>query len=346
MASAMGVSLATPGLVNGGVFGRARNQNHRGVFSAPHRPGRRLVRHAVTTNTVARGARDACVGSHTTRLRVPCISPSRSIHVTLRTTATRLNATGAENDLVETFGRYAGAALGVVGLSFVAGTVAAEKRADEDVPRMGVVTTAPPPVMKKSQKQTIAGGVAGANNKGKKKPMPAGVMPAKSDSKSAPQKNETKQDMLSMLTKAAAGKTNSLSKTFSFSPPKFSWGVAEAEGPREYMEDAWFVDPETFAGGYFFASVMDGHGGSASSAYLRKSLSASLSSYVANANVRSSIPGDVQTDGSPDGGYLAKSLRKGFTETDEKLINHVAALGEPECWSGRYVFPIEHIPPP
>lgn len=144
MASAMGVSLATPGLVNGGVFGRARNQNHRGVFSAPHRPGRRLVRHAVTTNTVARGARDACVGSHTTRLRVPCISPSRSIHVTLRTTATRLNATGAENDLVETFGRYAGAALGVVGLSFVAGTVAAEKRADEDVPRMGVVTTDPP----------------------------------------------------------------------------------------------------------------------------------------------------------------------------------------------------------
>ncbi len=141
MASAMGVSLATPGLVNGGVFGRARNQNHRGVFSAPHRPGRRLVRHAVTTNTVARGARDACVGSHTTRLRVPCISPSRSIHVTLRTTATRLNATGAENDLVETPRRDAGAALGVVGSRFVAATVAAPIRADDDCPRIVLCLT-------------------------------------------------------------------------------------------------------------------------------------------------------------------------------------------------------------
>ena len=31
-------------------------------------------------------------------------------------------------------------------------------------------------------------------------------------------------------------------------------------GPREYMEDAWCVKDTGFAGGYFFASVMDGHG--------------------------------------------------------------------------------------
>jgi protein phosphatase 1A len=49
----------------------------------------------------------------------------------------------------------------------------------------------------------------------------------------------------------------------------YTWGAAEAMGPREYMEDAWCVKDSGFAGGYFYASVMDGHGGGAASAYLR-----------------------------------------------------------------------------
>lgn len=38
----------------------------------------------------------------------------------------------------------------------------------------------------------------------------------------------------------------------------YTWGAAEAMGPREYMEDAWCVKDTGFVGGYFFASVMDG----------------------------------------------------------------------------------------
>jgi protein phosphatase 1A len=116
--------------------------------------------------------------------------------------------------------------------------------------------------------------------------------------------------------------------------PKYDWGVAQADGPREYMEDAWFVNPSGFADGYFFAGVADGHGGSASSAYLRERLFESLNAYVggslaSNANA----PGDAP-DGTPGGGYLADALDRGFCATDSKLIDHVASLGEPECWSG------------
>jgi len=38
------------------------------------------------------------------------------------------------------------------------------------------------------------------------------------------------------------------------------------------LEDAWTVKESGFAGGYFYASVMDGHGGGGSSAFLRENL--------------------------------------------------------------------------
>ena len=115
-------------------------------------------------------------------------------------------------------------------------------------------------------------------------------------------------------------------------------------GPREYMEDAWCVRENGFSGGYFFASVMDGHGGAASSAYLRENLFSAL-----NAEARKTIhppaiggsggggggsPPGVAPDGTPNGGYLASALKSAYDGADESLIDHVARLGEPECWSG------------
>lgn len=245
-------------------------------------------------------------------------------------------ASGGEGDLIATFGRYAGAALGVVGLSFVAGTLAAERTEDEDVPRMGerAAETSGAP-QKTSQKQTVAGGVAGANNANKKqKPMPSGVLPSKGVGKDVRAEKATKSannnNVFSGMMKAA-GSTASSKRA----APKYDWGVAQADGPREYMEDAWFVNPSGFADGYFFAGVADGHGGSASSAYLRERLFESLNAYVGQSasSPNANAPGDAP-DGTPGGGYLADALDRGFCATDSKLIDHVASLGEPECWSG------------
>jgi serine/threonine protein phosphatase PrpC len=99
------------------------------------------------------------------------------------------------------------------------------------------------------------------------------------------------------------------------------------------MEDAWCVNATGFPQGYFFAGVMDGHGGSASSAYLREALFAGLSASVSGSATAPSDPGEVST-GTPGGGYLAEALDRGFVRVDDALLDHVAGLGEPECWSG------------
>ena len=228
---------------------------------------------------------------------------------------------GGEGDLVAAFGRYVGAALGVVGLSFVAGTLAAERTEDEDVPRMGE-RAAEPSTPKRSQKQTVAGGVAGANNAAKKlKPAPPGVLPSKPTTPKEGAKIFSFGNMKN-------GTRNSGTST---TVPKYDWGAAEADGPREYMEDAWFVHERGFADGFFFAGVADGHGGRASSAFLREQLFDSLNTYVGGVSASAPAPAP---DGTLGGGYLADALDRGFTATDAKLIDHVASLGEPECWSG------------
>jgi protein phosphatase 1A len=78
---------------------------------------------------------------------------------------------------------------------------------------------------------------------------------------------------------------------------------------------------------------MDGHGGAASSAYLRENLFSLLDEKIPKFGAGEGTPGAVP-DGTPDGGYLAKSLKAGFDAADESLIDHIARLGEPECWSG------------
>ena len=92
----------------------------------------------------------------------------------------------------------------------------------------------------------------------------------------------------------------------------------------------WFVHERGFAD-RFFAGVADGHGGRAGSAFLREQLFDSLNTYVSGVSASAPAPAP---DGTPGGGYLADALDRGFTATDAKLIDHVASLGEPECWSG------------
>ena len=239
-------------------------------------------------------------------------------------------ATGGEGDLVAAFGQYAGAALGVVSLSFIAGTLAADRVEDEDVPRMGE-RAASESAPKYSPKQTVAGAVAGANNPSKKrKPLPSAVLPSK---ESAKKDASSVSDVISRLSKAASSRGGGGKARTSRAAPRYDWGAAEAEGPREYMEDTWFVQENGFADGYFFAGVADGHGGSASSAYLRERLFNSLNEYVGQSALTLRPPGEAP-DGTPGGGYLADALDRAFVATDASLVDHVAALGEPECWSG------------
>ena len=55
------------------------------------------------------------------------------------------------------------------------------------------------------------------------------------------------------------------------SSPVLKWGVAETMGPRETMEDAWFVK-ENLKAGILYASIFDGHGGSSSALFLKRKL--------------------------------------------------------------------------
>ena len=307
------------------------------------------------------------------------------------------------SDSITALGEFLGVALGVVGLSFIAGM----QVNDEEVPRMGVSANnrnaEPQKSSSASRKQTIAGGVTGANNPKKSFPgMPRksqssqkqsqtdandaailddllGGMAAKvgvvANAKETPAPRAaaaaaaatttsaaaTKDDndnnkgglggMMSGILSGAEKATESLAsaaaaaKQHQQQQKKFSytWGAAEAMGPREYMEDAWCVRENGFAGGYFFASVMDGHGGAASSAYLRENLFSAL-----NAEARKTIhppaiggsgggggsPPGMAPDGTPNGGYLASALKSAYDGADDSLIDHVARLGEPECWSG------------
>lgn len=251
--------------------------------------------------------------------------------------------------MIESMGQFIGVGLGVVGLSFIAG--AQSKGGNDDpsadrppAPAKAAAAAASAPGSNKPAmpKQTIAGGVAGANNRKKQfpgMPKPAAVA-AGSGSAGAQSSSSSKggapaipsidvANTMKELMGAAAGGAGSGKQKYSY-----KWGAAEATGPREYMEDAWAVRDSGFPGGYFFASVMDGHGGEASSAWLRENLFKSLSASCEGASRRATEPGTLVQDGTKGGGYLAEALRSGYESADESLIDHIARLGEPECWSG------------
>ena len=117
----------------------------------------------------------------------------------------------------------------------------------------------------------------------------------------------------------------------------YKWGAADATGPREYMEDAWAVRDAGFAGGYLFAAVMDGHGGGASSAYLREQ--SLRRARRRRAPRRRAFPRAVRhpvrhPTAPQAAGTSRRSLSRAYEAADETLIDHIARLGEPECWSG------------
>ena len=196
--------------------------------------------------------------------------------------------------MIESMGQFIGVGLGVVGLSFIAG---AQSNGGNDDPSpntkaASTATQAAPSNNKPAMpKQTIAGGVAGANNRKKQFPgMPkpaaatagSGSAGAQSSSSSSSKGGGALggapaipsidvANTMKELMGAAAGGAGSGKQKYAY-----KWGAAEATGPREYMEDAWAVRDSGFPGGYFFASVMDGHGGEASSAWLRENLFKSL----------------------------------------------------------------------
>lgn len=237
--------------------------------------------------------------------------------------------TGEEPGMIESMGQFIGVGLGVVGLSFIAG--AQSKKGDDGdysdeavsapKPKSSTSTSANKPSM---PKQTIAGGVAGANNR--KKAFPGMPKPAvESGAQGGSPNNQSSMPSMPAIDVAntvkelmgGAGAGLSGSNNRGNNKLSYKWGAAEAMGPREYMEDAWAVKDSGFAGGYFFASIMDGHGGEASSAWLRENLFKSLSDKCEGKRASGTIGTAVQ-DGTPGGGYLADALKAGYESADER----------------------------
>jgi protein phosphatase 1A len=107
-----------------------------------------------------------------------------------------------------------------------------------------------------------------------------------------------------------------------------NWGTCDDVGPRDYMEDAFHVDQEA---DHFFVGVYDGHGGSASSAFLRDNLHKSVLSLLRKNKATLNNNGSTEQEVSQKYESL---LCEAFCATDSALIDHIAGLGDPECWSG------------
>lgn len=111
------------------------------------------------------------------------------------------------------------------------------------------------------------------------------------------------------------------------------WGVAETMGPRETMEDAWFVN-ENLRAGILYASIFDGHGGSASALFLRRKLFDMLKIKLKRQSSNVPFMKNEITVSEIAQVLNPQSLQDIFSMTDSALIDHIATLGDPECWSG------------
>lgn len=201
------------------------------------------------------------------------------------------------NNTLTAVGQYLGVGLGVAGLGLVARAQQADGD-EQQAGAPATSSTPPAAASAKGGggKQTIAGGVTGAKNPRKQFPgLPkkrteadvdadarnlggssaaaaggrGGATPGRSkrsaESPAAAAATEAKKDggggggggLMSGLMSGLRGNGGKASSTAS-RKCSYTWGAAEAMGPREYMEDAWCVKDTGFAGGYFFASVMDG----------------------------------------------------------------------------------------
>jgi hypothetical protein len=55
--------------------------------------------------------------------------------------------------------------------------------------------------------------------------------------------------------------------------PSIEWGGCDADGPRDEMEDAWCVRTvNSLSGRILYVGMFDGHGGAASSVFLKNNM--------------------------------------------------------------------------
>ena len=108
----------------------------------------------------------------------------------------------------------------------------------------------------------------------------------------------------------------------------FDWGGFDSPGPRDEMEDSWCMISLSRKVLYF--GVFDGHGGSASSTYLKSN----LITFIEDAGMKmcdSAANGELLDEyGVGDENPLAQA----FEKADSALIDYLGSLGDPECWSG------------
>ena len=111
-------------------------------------------------------------------------------------------------------------------------------------------------------------------------------------------------------------------------PVDLDWGACSDIGPRDYMEDAYQVvkGPD-----HFFAAVYDGHGGCGSSTYLRSNFYKFVSAMLGKN--RKLLSDETTTDDEMNT-IFEKSMSEVFMAADSALIDYIATLGDPECWSG------------
>ncbi len=110
-------------------------------------------------------------------------------------------------------------------------------------------------------------------------------------------------------------------------PSDFDWGVGEQMGPRDYMEDTYHISK---CRDHFFAAVYDGHGGSGSSQYLQSNFYKFVNSALSkNRRIMNDLSNLNEVDLIVQG-----FMSNAFADGDSALIDYIADLGDPECWSG------------
>lgn len=106
---------------------------------------------------------------------------------------------------------------------------------------------------------------------------------------------------------------------------KIDWGGCDSEGPRDEMEDCWCMN-SLDGGKVLYFGVFDGHGGAASSGYLKSN----LLRFTSEAGIQLCKNGLPLKYGTEEVNPLSLS----FEEADSALLDYLGTLGDPECWSG------------
>ena len=242
---------------------------------------------------MTRNASEGCTrspGKTTSVVRRGRVAPPRSGGATRprRSTQTCTRAaSGEEAGMIESMGQFIGVGLGVVGLSFIAGAQS-NGGSDDPSPNTKAASTAsrlPPATTNPRCPSRPSRAASRAPATGKTVPRHAqarggrggsGSAGAQSSSSSSSKRRNWEErrhpeHRRRQHDEGAHGRhlVPAVSRSTRTS------GARGGAGPREYMEDAWAVRDSGFPGGYF-RSVMDGHGGEASSAWLRENLFKSL----------------------------------------------------------------------